>query len=43
MGSDYPWVPWKAVELVKGARNLSRETKNRILWKNASRLLKLRL
>jgi aminocarboxymuconate-semialdehyde decarboxylase len=41
MGSDYPWVEWDAVGLVKGARGLSAEAKARILGGNAARLLGL--
>ena len=43
MGSDYPWVPWDAVNLVKKTRKISKDTKERILWKNASRFLGLGL
>ena len=43
LGSDYPWVPWDAVGFVKKTRSLSRETKDKILWKNAAQLLGLRV
>jgi aminocarboxymuconate-semialdehyde decarboxylase len=41
MGSDYPLVRDDAVAFIRGNRKLSRDARERILWKNAARLLKI--
>jgi aminocarboxymuconate-semialdehyde decarboxylase len=41
LGSDYPLVMEDAVAFLKGARQLGREAKERIYWKNAAKLMKI--
>jgi predicted TIM-barrel fold metal-dependent hydrolase len=43
LGSDWPFVPWhpSPVTWVEGLRSLTREEKDRILWRNLEALLAL--
>src|SRR5207244_5828210 len=43
LGSDWPFVPWKPspVAWVQGLTSLTREEKDRILWRNLESLLGL--
>lgn len=43
MGSDYPFVLDDPVEFIWGARGISKEAKEKILWKNAAKLFRLRM
>jgi aminocarboxymuconate-semialdehyde decarboxylase len=38
LGSDYPWRLWDAEGMVSSSKKISREAKERILWKNAASL-----
>jgi aminocarboxymuconate-semialdehyde decarboxylase len=43
LGSDWPFVPWhpSPVTWVEGLQSLTREEKDRILWRNLEALLRL--
>ncbi len=43
MGSDYPLVRDDAVAFIRTNRKLSKDAKERILWKNAARLMKIKV
>ncbi len=43
LGSDYPLVWEDAVNFIAKSRQLGKQEKDRIMWKNAARLLKIRL
>lgn len=43
LGTDFPFRKWDGVGIVKGSRQLSAATKEKILWRNTARLLGLRL
>jgi aminocarboxymuconate-semialdehyde decarboxylase len=43
LGSDYPWRLWDAEGMVASSKKLSREAKERILWKNAAKLYGVRV
>jgi len=43
MGSDYPWRLWDAFGLVATSKKLSREAKERVLYKNAASLYGIRV
>ncbi len=43
LGSDYPYRDWDALGMIRGSRKLSAAAKERILWRNAARLLNIRV
>jgi aminocarboxymuconate-semialdehyde decarboxylase len=43
LGSDFPWNEPRPVGFVSDAKGLSKEAKERLLWRNAASLLKLSL
>jgi aminocarboxymuconate-semialdehyde decarboxylase len=43
LGSDYTYRDWDALGMIRGSRKISAEAKERILWRNAARLLGIRV
>ena len=43
LGTDYPFRQWDAVGMIRGSRALSRDAKDKILWQNAAKLLRIKV
>lgn len=43
LGTDYPYREWDALGMIRGSRALSGDAKEKILWKNAARLLNIKV
>ncbi|MDA0240906.1 MAG: amidohydrolase family protein [Proteobacteria bacterium] len=43
LGTDYPFRIWDGIGTVRGSRVLSKESKDKILWKNAAQLMNIRV